>query len=154
LNPSRELRWRIFEGALNTTILIDFLRRLIKGQTRKVFLILDNLRMHHAKQVKAWPTPSANEALTPVSSRAPRLPVARPRLAVVQPGRGPAGDAGGRLPDARAGHPRGLWAIVAGSILGAGLLGWVAKLGCDSGLASAGLMHAVYGRALPACPSC
>ena len=32
-----------------------------------------------------------------------------------------------------------LWAIVAGSILGAGLLGWVAKLGCDSGLASAGI---------------
>lgn len=37
-------------------------------------------------------------------------------------------------------------AIVFGSILGAGLLGWVAKLGCDSGLSSAGLMHAVYGR--------
>ncbi|MCJ0763128.1 purine-cytosine permease family protein [Variovorax terrae] len=38
-----------------------------------------------------------------------------------------------------------LLAIVAGSVIGAGLLGWVAKLGCDSGLASAGLMHAVYG---------
>ena len=37
-------------------------------------------------------------------------------------------------------------AIVFGSLIGAGLLGWVAKLGCDSGLASAGLMHAVYGR--------
>ena len=49
-----QMRWRIFEGALNTTILIDFLRRLIKGQTKKLFLILDNLRVHHAKQVKAW----------------------------------------------------------------------------------------------------
>src|SRR5262245_28169121 len=38
-----------------------------------------------------------------------------------------------------------LLAIVAGSVLGAGLLAWVAKIGCDSGLASAGLMHAVYG---------
>jgi putative hydroxymethylpyrimidine transporter CytX len=38
-----------------------------------------------------------------------------------------------------------LLAILAGSILGAGLLAWVGKLGCDSGLASAGLMHAVYG---------
>lgn len=38
-----------------------------------------------------------------------------------------------------------LLAIVAGSVIGAGLLAWVAKLGCDSGLASAGLMHAVYG---------
>lgn len=36
-------------------------------------------------------------------------------------------------------------AILAGSFIGAGLLAWVAKLGCDSGLTSAGLMHAVYG---------
>lgn len=36
-------------------------------------------------------------------------------------------------------------AIVFGSILGAGLLAWVAKIGCDSGLSSAGLMHATYG---------
>jgi len=49
-----QMRWRIFDGALNTTILIDFLRRLIKGQTRKLFLILDNLRVHHARQVKTW----------------------------------------------------------------------------------------------------
>ncbi|HNN88950.1 MAG TPA: cytosine permease [Giesbergeria sp.] len=44
------------------------------------------------------------------------------------------------------GTQEALLAIVAGSILGAGVLGWVAKIGCDSGLASAGLMHAVYGR--------
>lgn len=36
-------------------------------------------------------------------------------------------------------------AIVFGSILGAGLLAWVAKIGCDSGLSSAGLIHATYG---------
>ena len=39
-----------------------------------------------------------------------------------------------------------LGAIVLGSLVGAGLLGWVGKLGCDSGLSSAGLMHSVYGR--------
>jgi transposase len=49
-----QMRWRIFDGALNASILIDFLRRLIKGATKKVFLILDNLRVHHAKLVKAW----------------------------------------------------------------------------------------------------
>lgn len=49
-----QMRWRIFDGALNAKILIDFLRRLIKGATKKVFLILDNLRVHHAKPVKAW----------------------------------------------------------------------------------------------------
>ena len=50
------------------------------------------------------------------------------------------------------GTQEALWAIVAGSILGAGLLGWVAKLGCDGGLASAGLMHAVYGRTFAGLP--
>jgi hypothetical protein len=38
------VRGRIFDGALNSTILIDFFKRLIKGQKKKVFLILDNLR--------------------------------------------------------------------------------------------------------------
>jgi nucleobase:cation symporter-1, NCS1 family len=36
-------------------------------------------------------------------------------------------------------------AIVLGSVIGAGLLAWTAKLGCDSGLTSAGLMHSTYG---------
>jgi hypothetical protein len=33
-----QMRWKIFAGALNADILIDFLRRLIKGQDRKLFL--------------------------------------------------------------------------------------------------------------------
>jgi putative hydroxymethylpyrimidine transporter CytX len=36
-------------------------------------------------------------------------------------------------------------AIVLGSLVGSGLLAWTAKLGCDSGLTSAGLMHTTYG---------
>ncbi|RYF27011.1 MAG: allantoin permease [Comamonadaceae bacterium] len=50
------------------------------------------------------------------------------------------------------GTQEALIAIVFGSLVGAGLLGWVAKLGCDSGLASAGLMHAVYGRSFAGLP--
>ncbi|MDR6215271.1 cytosine permease [Paracidovorax wautersii] len=50
------------------------------------------------------------------------------------------------------GTQEALAAIVFGSLVGAGLLGWVAKLGCDSGLASAGLMHAVYGRSFASLP--
>ena len=45
-----------------------------------------------------------------------------------------------------------LLAIVLGSILGAGLLAWAAKLGCDSGLSSAGLMHRVFGSAFARLP--
>ena len=42
--------------------------------------------------------------------------------------------------------------IVFGSILGAGLLAWTAKLGCDTGLSSAGLMHATYGSSFARLP--
>jgi transposase len=49
-----QMRWKIFEGAMNADILIDFMGRLIKGATKKIFLILDNLRVHHCKPVKAW----------------------------------------------------------------------------------------------------
>jgi hypothetical protein len=31
-----QMRWRIFDGALNTSILIDFLHRLIKGASKKL----------------------------------------------------------------------------------------------------------------------
>ncbi len=38
-----------------------------------------------------------------------------------------------------------LIAILLGSVIGAGLLAWTAKLGADSGLTSAGLMHHTFG---------
>ena len=42
--------------------------------------------------------------------------------------------------------------IVCGSVLGAGLLAWTAMLGCNSGLSSAGLMHATYGSSFAKLP--
>ncbi len=45
-----------------------------------------------------------------------------------------------------------VWAILLGSLLGAGLLAWTARIGCDSGLSSAGLMHQVYGPSLARLP--
>ncbi len=38
-----------------------------------------------------------------------------------------------------------VWATFLGSLLGAALLAWVGKVGCDTGLSSAGLMHRTYG---------
>ena len=43
-------------------------------------------------------------------------------------------------------------AIVLGSLLGAGLLGWTARLGCHTGLSSAGLMHASFGSSFAKLP--
>jgi transposase len=42
------------DGALNAQRFIAFLKRLIKDAGQKVVLIVDNLKVHHAKVVKAW----------------------------------------------------------------------------------------------------
>jgi transposase len=48
------MRWRIFSGALDARVLIDFLKRLTRHAAKRIFLILDNLRVHHAKVVQQW----------------------------------------------------------------------------------------------------
>lgn len=49
-----KLRFTITKESVNSDILIDFMKRLVKDTRRKVFLILDNLRVHYSKKVKAW----------------------------------------------------------------------------------------------------
>lgn len=49
-----KVRFMFYDGTMNAERLIEFLRRLIRASGRKVFLILDNLRVHHAKKVRAW----------------------------------------------------------------------------------------------------
>ena len=47
-------RWMIIDEAFNSDRLIEFLDALTREAGKKVFLILDNLRVHHSKPVKAW----------------------------------------------------------------------------------------------------
>jgi transposase len=49
-----KVRFQIYDSNMNADVFIGFLKRLIKDANRKVILILDNLRVHHAKVVKAW----------------------------------------------------------------------------------------------------
>ncbi len=49
-----KVRFMIYQETMSAKVLIRFLRRLVKDADRKVFLILDNLRVHHAKPVKKW----------------------------------------------------------------------------------------------------
>lgn len=49
-----KVRFMVYAERMNAKTLIRFLRRLIRDAGRKVFLILDNLRGHHAKVVKQW----------------------------------------------------------------------------------------------------
>ena len=48
------LKFMVYEGGLNVAIFLKFLGRLIRHQEKKVFLILDNLKVHHAKKVQSW----------------------------------------------------------------------------------------------------
>ena len=49
-----KMRFMFYRGSMNAQVLIRFLRRLILGADRKIFLILDNLKVHHAKLVQEW----------------------------------------------------------------------------------------------------
>lgn len=49
-----KVKFRFFDGTMNADVLIDFMMRLVNDAKRKVFLILDNLRVHHSKPVKEW----------------------------------------------------------------------------------------------------
>ena len=47
-------RWMIIDESFDADKLVEFLQALIMDAEKKVFLILDNLRVHHSKIVKAW----------------------------------------------------------------------------------------------------
>ena len=47
-------RWMIIDEAFDANKFIEFLKALITDAGKKVFLILDNLRVHHSRLVKAW----------------------------------------------------------------------------------------------------
>lgn len=55
-----KVRFMIYSGSMNASRLIQFFKQLLKGATKKIFLILDNLRVHHAKPVKAWVAKARN----------------------------------------------------------------------------------------------
>ena len=44
----------LYDGALDADRFLTFLRRLIEDAEQKVFLVVDNLKVHHARKVKAW----------------------------------------------------------------------------------------------------
>ena len=44
----------MYQDTMDQQRLICFLERLVRSLERKVFLILDNLKVHHGKLVAAW----------------------------------------------------------------------------------------------------
>lgn len=48
------LRFKIQDKAMNQDLFIEFLTELISDEKRKIFLIVDNLQVHHGKKVREW----------------------------------------------------------------------------------------------------
>lgn len=48
------MRFSLFEGALKKDTLIRFLENLIAGATQKLYVIMDNLRVHKSVEVQEW----------------------------------------------------------------------------------------------------
>lgn len=49
-----EIEFMFFDGAMNTDTFKLFCEKLIWGKERPIYLIVDNLRVHHAKLLKPW----------------------------------------------------------------------------------------------------
>lgn len=49
-----KVRFMLYEEKMNSAMFIKFLKRLISDAPKKVFLIVDNLKVHHSRPVKAW----------------------------------------------------------------------------------------------------
>lgn len=48
------MRWMVFDDNFTVDIFINFLRRIIYKTKNKIFLIVDNHPVHHAKKVTQW----------------------------------------------------------------------------------------------------
>ena len=49
-----KVRFMVYKNKMNSQTLIKFMQRLIKDSDKKIFLILDNLKVHHSYVVRDW----------------------------------------------------------------------------------------------------
>ena len=49
-----KVQFMVYSGTMNSDKFIEFMEQLIKGAPQKIYLIVDNLRVHHSKPVKEW----------------------------------------------------------------------------------------------------
>jgi transposase len=76
INNQGLVRFTFIEEAMNTELFIGFLDKLATDSKRKVFLIVDNLKVHHALKVTAWL--EANQARIEVFYLPPYSPEINP----------------------------------------------------------------------------
>lgn len=49
-----QLRYMMYKGGLRVDKFLEFLKRLLKSSKAPIFVMLDNLRVHHAIKVREW----------------------------------------------------------------------------------------------------
>lgn len=54
INNYGKVRFMFYEANMNQQRLMDFMGRMIRDVPRKIYLILDNLKVHHGKLVQQW----------------------------------------------------------------------------------------------------
>ena len=54
ISSQGKVRFMIYPDTMDQQRLIRFMERLVRTSERKVFLILDNLKVHHGKIAAAW----------------------------------------------------------------------------------------------------
>ena len=54
LSRQGDIRFMLYEDSMNQQRLIQFMDRLVRTSNQKVFLILDNLKVHYGKKAAAW----------------------------------------------------------------------------------------------------
>ena len=54
LSSQGEVRYMLYEDSMNQQRLITFMSQILQTSKQKIFLILDNLRVHHGKMVSEW----------------------------------------------------------------------------------------------------
>ena len=78
------LRFMTYRGSMNGTLFLVFLKQLLRGATRKIYLIVDRLKVHDTEEVRRWlaehrdrievvPLPTYSPELNSSSTVAPRL---------------------------------------------------------------------------------
>ena len=60
-SPQGFMNWMVFENNCDSKKFIEFLGRLRRQTKQKVFLIVDNHRVHHSKKVKQYVDKFKNE---------------------------------------------------------------------------------------------
>ena len=54
ITPTGKTHFALYDEPINTDRFIEFLEKAIESSSKKLYMILDNLRVHHAKKVREW----------------------------------------------------------------------------------------------------